>query len=64
LYPDLIPDELNIENSLSSIEGEEKRAFLDFVVTNMLCWVPEQRKTAKELLRHPWLKGPWLGLSE
>lgn len=62
LYPDLVHAELSLENTISSLEGEEKRGFLDFVVKNMLCWVPEHRKTAKELLDHPWLKGtelPW-----
>jgi serine/threonine protein kinase len=37
------------------IEGEEKEVFLDFV-RSMLRWVPEERKTATELLEHPWLK--------
>jgi serine/threonine-protein kinase SRPK3 len=62
LYPDLVPVKLSLDDTISSLEGEEKRAFLDFVVHNMLCWVPEHRKTAKELLEHPWLKGtelPW-----
>ncbi|KAL2061953.1 hypothetical protein VTL71DRAFT_7331 [Oculimacula yallundae] len=62
LYPELVPSKLSLEDTISSLEGEEKRAFLDFVTDNMLCWAPEQRKTAKELLEHPWLKGielPW-----
>jgi hypothetical protein len=62
LYPALIPTKLSLEDTISSLEGEEKRDFLDFVVKNMLCWVPEHRKTAKELLEHPWLKEielPW-----
>lgn len=62
LYPDLIRSKLNLEDTISSLEGESKKDFLDFVVKNMLCWVPEHRKTAKELLEHPWLKGiepPW-----
>lgn len=62
LYPDLIPSKMSLEDTISSLEGEEKHAFLDFVVNSMLCWVPEHRKTAKELLEHPWLKGselPW-----
>ncbi|MCJ1401818.1 hypothetical protein MMC11_005035 [Xylographa trunciseda] len=62
LYPELIPTKLNLEDTITSLAGEEKSAFLDFVVGNMLCWVPEHRKTAKELLKHSWLKGtelPW-----
>ncbi len=62
LYPDLVPTKLSLEDTISYLEEEEKRAFLDFVVKNMLCCVPEHRKTAKELLEHPWLKGtelPW-----
>ncbi|CZS88737.1 related to serine/threonine-protein kinase [Rhynchosporium agropyri] len=61
LYPELVP-KLGLESTISSLEGEEKRAFLEFVVNHMLCWVPERRKTAKECLEHPWLKGielPW-----
>jgi serine/threonine-protein kinase SRPK3 len=51
-----------LENTISSLAEEENHAFLDFVVGNMLCWEPEKRKTAKELLQHPWLAGtmlPW-----
>jgi serine/threonine-protein kinase SRPK3 len=51
-----------LEDTISSLEEEEKHAFLDFVVGNMLCWEPEKRRTAKELLQHPWLAGtvlPW-----
>ncbi|TVY71435.1 Serine/threonine-protein kinase SRPK [Lachnellula suecica] len=62
LYPDLVPRELKLENTISSLDEEEKHAFLDFVAGSMLCWDPEKRMTAKELLRHPWLEGtvlPW-----
>jgi hypothetical protein len=62
LYPNLIPSELILENTISSLAEEEKHSFLDFVVGSMLCWEPERRKTAKELLQHPWLEGtmlPW-----
>jgi hypothetical protein len=61
LYLDLIP-KLRLEDTISSLEGENKCTFLNFAVRNMLCSVPEPRKTAKELLEHPWLKGtelPW-----
>lgn len=62
LHSDLIPSDLNFEDTITALEGEEKRDFLDFVVNNMLCWLPEKRKTAKELLKHTWLKDarlPW-----
>jgi serine/threonine-protein kinase SRPK3 len=62
LYPDLVPKDLELKDTISSLEENEKNAFLDFVVGNMLCWAPEKRMTAKELLQHPWLKGtvlPW-----
>jgi len=39
---------------VSALEGEEKRLFLSFV-SKMLQWLPEDRKTAKELLEDPWL---------
>jgi hypothetical protein len=42
---------------MSPLEGDRKCMFLDFVLENMLCWVPEHRKTAKKLLEYPWLKG-------
>ena len=37
-----------------SLKGKDKQLFLDFV-SQMLQWLPEERKTAKELLEHPWL---------
>ncbi len=38
------------------LEGEAHlKTFLDFLRC-MLQWVPEKRKSATELLQHPWLK--------
>lgn len=37
-----------------SLEGDESKEFLHFL-TGMLRWVPEERKSARELLQHPWL---------
>lgn len=34
--------------------GKNKEMFLSFM-RGMLCWRPEDRKTAKELLDDPWL---------
>ncbi len=54
LYKDLIPGDLNLRDSTPSLQGEERQLFLEFV-GKMLRWVPEDRKTAKELLGDPWL---------
>ena len=35
--------------------GTDIDVFLDFI-RSMLDWVPEKRKTAAKLLKHPWLK--------
>ncbi|CZT42280.1 uncharacterized protein RSE6_02141 [Rhynchosporium secalis] len=37
LYPELVPPKLGLEGTISSLEDEEKRAFLDFVANHMLC---------------------------
>ena len=37
-----------------SLDGEEKERFLIFV-RKMLRWMPEDRETAAQLLRDPWL---------
>lgn len=52
--PELIPTGCTLEDSVKSLEGEDKRLFLEFA-KKMLCWLPEERKTAKELLQDPWL---------
>jgi len=44
-----------LEDIESRLEGSEKVSFLDFLRT-MLRWLPEERKTAKELLQDPWLQ--------
>jgi hypothetical protein len=40
--------------SITSLDGEDKLLFLEFA-SKMLQWLPEDRKTAKELLQDPWL---------
>ncbi|ODM20524.1 hypothetical protein SI65_03577 [Aspergillus cristatus] len=35
---------------------EDKTAFLRFI-RRTLAWIPEERRTAKELLQDPWLTG-------
>lgn len=54
IYKHLIPSHLNLADSIVSLEGEDKRLFLEFV-GKMLQWLPEDRKTAKELIEDPWL---------
>lgn len=54
LYKGLVPDR-KLEDSLPSLEAEDREEFLAFVKT-MLCWLPEERKTARELLDHPFLQ--------
>lgn len=41
-----------LADTVTELAGDEKEAFLDFA-SGMLDWVPERRKTAKELLQHP-----------
>ncbi|KAF5711079.1 kinase domain-containing protein [Fusarium mundagurra] len=40
-----------LEDTITELEGDEKYVFLDFA-SSMLQWLPEKRKTAKELLQH------------
>lgn len=51
---DLIPKDFTLENSITTLEGEDKELFLDFA-RKMLQWLPEDRWSAKQLLEHPWL---------
>ena len=50
----LIPRDRSLEDTVPSLQGEEKRRFLEFVM-QMLQWLPENRKTARQLLEDPWL---------
>lgn len=52
--PDLVPDNFDLENTISSISGQEKDKFLEFA-RRMIKWDPEERSTATELLKDPWL---------
>ena len=45
---------VTLEASTSKVEGDEKAIFLDFI-RKMLCWVPEERQSAAQLLQDPWL---------
>ncbi|KFZ01198.1 hypothetical protein V501_10147 [Pseudogymnoascus sp. VKM F-4519 (FW-2642)] len=54
LYRDPTLADLNLGDSTPSLQGEEKKLFLEFV-GKMLRWVPEDRLTATDLLGDPWL---------
>ncbi|OCL14839.1 CMGC protein kinase [Glonium stellatum] len=54
MFKHLIPKGISLEDSLSCLEGEEKTLFLSFM-RKMLQWLPEGRKTARELIEDPWL---------
>lgn len=45
----------SLEEVETRLEGRDKALFLRFI-RSMLKWLPEERKTAKELLEDPWLK--------
>ncbi|KAM3471964.1 hypothetical protein MY8738_009074 [Beauveria namnaoensis] len=53
-HPELIPQDLKFENTVSMISGQEKTKFLEFV-KKMVRWNPEERSTASDLLKDPWL---------
>ena len=54
LHENLIPTR-KLEDTIPSLEEKERHAFLSFV-RDMLTWCPEERKTARELIDHPFLK--------
>ena len=52
---DLIPFTRSLKSELPDcIPEEEAVLFLNFM-RRMLCWLPEERATAKELKNDPWL---------
>lgn len=53
-YNELIPSR-SLEDTTLFLEGNERESFLSFV-RDMLTWLPEKRKTARELMDHPFLK--------
>lgn len=46
---------LSLEDRVTSLDGEEKEEFLDFM-RHLLAWDPQDRPSAKEALEHPWLR--------
>ncbi|RAL16615.1 uncharacterized protein BO97DRAFT_475361 [Aspergillus homomorphus CBS 101889] len=45
---------VSLESKEKRLSGEEKDSFIRFI-RSMLRWLPEERKTAKQLLEDPWL---------
>lgn len=54
LYEDLVPDR-TLGDAVSFLEGDEREAFLD-LARGMLVWHPNFRKSARELIGHPFLQ--------
>jgi serine/threonine-protein kinase SRPK3 len=54
-HPKLIREGFSFESSITRFKGKDKELFIDFT-KKMICWLPEERWTAKQLLGHPWLK--------
>ncbi|KAJ5683318.1 hypothetical protein N7462_006483 [Penicillium macrosclerotiorum] len=54
LHNDLIPDR-KLDSTITVLEQEEKEQFLS-LARLMLAWNPDERKTARELMEHPFLK--------
>ncbi|KAJ5159177.1 uncharacterized protein N7500_008828 [Penicillium coprophilum] len=46
----------SFEDLEKHLEGKDKEMFLD-LMKGMITWRPEDRKTARELIEHPWLQG-------
>ena len=42
--------------NVTRLKGKEKKMFLG-LMRSMIQWRPEDRKTARELLKHPWFDG-------
>ncbi|KAG5205245.1 CMGC protein kinase [Trichophyton interdigitale] len=51
---EVIPSGISLDDTVTCLEGEHKVQFLTFA-RKMLQWLPEDRKTAKELVEDPWL---------
>ncbi|CAI7582947.1 unnamed protein product [Penicillium glandicola] len=46
----------SFEDLEKHLQGEDKEMFLD-LMKGMITWRPEDRKTPRELIEHPWLQG-------
>lgn len=45
---------VSLESLEKRLSGQEKEFFIQFM-RSMLKWLPEERRTAKQLLEDPWL---------
>lgn len=45
---------VDLEGLEQRLDSEDKNGFLHFI-RKMLCWLPEQRPTASEVIFDPWL---------
>lgn len=52
---DLLREGTKLADTVTELKGNEKEEFLDFAGA-MLRWLPEERKTARELLKHSFFK--------
>ncbi|TWU70376.1 hypothetical protein ED733_000055 [Metarhizium rileyi] len=57
---ELVKEGKKLSDMVTELTGEEKRLFVDFAAS-MLQWLPEKRKTAKELLQHPFFESIKIG---
>lgn len=46
---------LSWDKAVRKMQGPNKESFIDFA-KKMICWEPEERWTASQLLEHPWLR--------
>lgn len=53
-YKDATIPLVSLESREKRLAGREKELFIQFM-KSMLKWLPEQRKTARQLLEDPWL---------
>lgn len=53
---DLAIPKKSLENEEKVLRGENKAQFLDFMKCT-LQWRPEDRRSARELIDHPWIRG-------
>lgn len=54
-----IPDGFNFGSMITNMSGKEKNRFICFI-EKMIVWNPEERDTATELLKDPWLYSDYL----
>ncbi|KAI1170602.1 kinase domain protein [Nemania sp. FL0916] len=63
LHPNLIDEKASLASTVTQLSGAEKEMFLD-LASSMLQWVPQARKTAKQLLEHPFFESTAKGWTE